>query len=67
MSQLATRLDYFNESVIREMTRISDAHGAINLAQGYPDFDPPPELLDAAERYETLVEVGERLLHLKDI
>lgn len=67
MSQLATRLDYFNEYVIREMTHVSDAHGAITPAHGYPYFEPPPELLDAAERDETLVEVGERLLHLKDI
>ena len=32
------------------MTRVAEEHGAINLAQGYPDFDPPPELLAAAER-----------------
>jgi len=50
MAHIATRLNYFTESVIREMTRISDEHGAINLAQGYPDFDPPPELLVAAEK-----------------
>lgn len=29
------------------MTRISDAYGAINLSQGFPDFDPPKEILDA--------------------
>jgi aminotransferase len=32
------------------MTRISDEYGGINLSQGFPDFDPPPELLDAAVR-----------------
>jgi aminotransferase len=38
----------FTESVIREMTRISHARGGINLAQGFPDFDPPEELKEAA-------------------
>lgn len=40
----------FPESVIREMTRIAVLHGAVNLAQGYPDFDPPPELIEAVKR-----------------
>ncbi|HWR41011.1 MAG TPA: aminotransferase class I/II-fold pyridoxal phosphate-dependent enzyme [Patescibacteria group bacterium] len=37
----------FTESVIREMSRIAAAHGAINLAQGFPDF-PAPELIKQA-------------------
>lgn len=37
----------FTESVIREMTRVANAHGAINLAQGFPDF-PAPEALKRA-------------------
>jgi aspartate/methionine/tyrosine aminotransferase len=44
------RITGFTESVIRRMTRIADACGAINLSQGFPDFDPPPELLAAAEK-----------------
>jgi L-glutamine---4-(methylsulfanyl)-2-oxobutanoate aminotransferase len=32
------------------MTRLANQHGAINLAQGFPDFDPPEELLSALER-----------------
>jgi len=32
------------------MTRIAALHGAVNLAQGYPDFEPPPELTAAAKR-----------------
>ena len=43
MPGIATRLDRFTESVIREMTRVADAHGAINLAQGFPDLDLDPE------------------------
>jgi aminotransferase len=39
----------FTESVIRDMTRIAIAHGAINLAQGFPDFACPQELKDAAK------------------
>jgi aminotransferase len=50
MPSTATRLRAFTESVIRGMTRLSNAHGAINLAQGFPDFDPPEELLVALER-----------------
>ncbi|MDQ7829170.1 MAG: aminotransferase class I/II-fold pyridoxal phosphate-dependent enzyme [Armatimonadota bacterium] len=44
----AQRVSLFTESVIREMTRVATLHGAINLAQGFPDFDPPAELLEAA-------------------
>ncbi|MEX2557210.1 MAG: aminotransferase class I/II-fold pyridoxal phosphate-dependent enzyme [Actinomycetota bacterium] len=39
----------FTESVIRDMTRLAIAHGAINLAQGFPDFACPQELKDAAK------------------
>src|SRR2546430_14391666 len=44
------RVQKFPESVIREMTRIAALHGAVNLAQGDPDFEPPPELTAAAKR-----------------
>ena len=47
MPEIAKRLSMFTESVIREMTRISNRYGAINLAQGFPDFDPPKALTDA--------------------
>ncbi|MFM1769561.1 MAG: hypothetical protein RJA22_2090 [Verrucomicrobiota bacterium] len=50
MPQPATRLAQFSESVIRGMTRLANRHGAINLAQGFPDFDPPEPLLAALER-----------------
>lgn len=50
MAHTAQRLNQFTESVIREMTRVAELYGAINLSQGYPDFDPPEELLVAAER-----------------
>ena len=38
----------FTESVIREMTRLSLIHGAINLSQGFPDFPAPQEIKQAA-------------------
>jgi aspartate/methionine/tyrosine aminotransferase len=44
----ARRTATFTESVIREMTRIASEHGALNLAQGYPDFPMPAPLKDAA-------------------
>ncbi len=50
MPQIASRLDNFTESVIREMTRVSNQYGAINLSQGFPDFDPPAELVAAAKQ-----------------
>jgi aspartate/methionine/tyrosine aminotransferase len=46
----AARVAHFTESVIREMTRLADEHGAINLAQGFPDFDAPEEIKEAARR-----------------
>ena len=45
LSKITTK---FTESVIREMTRISSARGGINLAQGFPDFDPPQIIRQAA-------------------
>ncbi|MGB8170106.1 MAG: aminotransferase class I/II-fold pyridoxal phosphate-dependent enzyme [Chthoniobacteraceae bacterium] len=50
MPKTASRLNVFTESVIRGMTRLATKHNAINLAQGFPDFDPPEELLAALER-----------------
>lgn len=44
----SAKLNTFTESVIREMTRLSDQFGAINLAQGMPDFAPNPRLIEAA-------------------
>src|SRR5437879_2599258 len=43
----ALRTHRFTESVIREMTRLCQQHGGVNLAQGFPDF-PAPEALKAA-------------------
>jgi aminotransferase len=45
---LAQRVHFFTESVIREMTRLANQHGAVNLGQGMPDFETHPELKDAA-------------------
>ena len=50
MPATATRLSAFTESVIRGMTRLCNQHGAINLSQGFPDFEPPEALLSALER-----------------
>ena len=47
MPELSRRVGTFTDSVIRRMTRISNEYGAINLSQGFPDFDPPREMLDA--------------------
>ena len=41
MKALSSRTAGFTDSVIRRMTRISNRYGAVNLSQGFPDFDPP--------------------------
>ena len=46
MQSLSERTAGFTDSVIRRMTRISNKYGAVNLSQGFPDFDPPRALLD---------------------
>lgn len=46
MPELSGRTENFTDSVIRRMTRISLQYGAVNLSQGFPDFDPPKEILD---------------------
>lgn len=45
MPELSRRTADFTDSVIRRMTRISNQYGAINLSQGFPDFEPPKEIL----------------------
>jgi L-glutamine---4-(methylsulfanyl)-2-oxobutanoate aminotransferase len=50
MPSTSHRVSTFTESVIRSMTRLANKHGAINLSQGFPDFDPPEALRLAAER-----------------
>jgi aminotransferase len=50
MPDTAKRLNFFTESVIREMTRVANQFGAINLSQGFPDADPPSEVLSAGQR-----------------
>ena len=46
MQPLSKRTNTFTDSVIRRMTRISAQYNAVNLSQGFPDFDPPKELMD---------------------
>ncbi len=46
MQQMSRRSQHFTDSVIRRMTRVSLSCGAINLAQGFPDFDPPKAMTD---------------------
>lgn len=49
MPQTSRRTAVFTESLIREMTRVALRHGAVNLSQGFPDFNPPAEILAAAK------------------
>ncbi len=48
MKELSKITETFSESVIREMTRICDAAGGYNLSQGFPDFESPKEIKEAA-------------------
>ncbi len=49
MPRTSQRTSVFTESLIREMSRVAARHGAINLAQGFPDWDPPAALIQAAK------------------
>ena len=49
MPRTSQRTSVFTESLIREMSRVAARHGAINLAQGFPDWDPPEALIQAAK------------------
>ncbi len=50
MPETSNRTSKFAESVIRGMTRLANECGAINLSQGFPDFDPPEAVIKAALR-----------------
>lgn len=50
MKELSKRTKTFTDSVIRRMTRIANQYDAINLLQGFPDFDPPKEILNRLEQ-----------------
>ena len=49
MPRTSRRTSVFTESLIREMSRVAARYGAINLSQGFPDWDPPAELVQAAK------------------
>ncbi|MEP6925748.1 MAG: aminotransferase class I/II-fold pyridoxal phosphate-dependent enzyme [Pyrinomonadaceae bacterium] len=48
-SHVSQKANLFNESVIREMTRVANKHGAVNLSQGFPDFAAPEDIKRAAQ------------------
>lgn len=50
MKELSKRTKTFTDSVIRRMTRIANEYDAINLSQGFPDFDSPKEILNRLEQ-----------------
>ena len=52
MQPLSDRTAGFTDSVIRRMTRISNQYGAVNLYQGFPDFDKPKAILDNLDEVE---------------
>lgn len=54
MKEMNRKNQHFTDSVIRRMTRIALDVGAINLAQGFPDFDPPKEITDRLAEISTI-------------
>ena len=54
MQEMSRKCRHFTDSVIRRMTRIAIANNAINLAQGFPDFDPPKALTDRLQEISSL-------------
>lgn len=55
MKPLSDKSACFTDSVIRRMTRVSNKYGAVNLSQGFPDFDPPKEI---TKRLEAVAATG---------
>ena len=58
MKKLSDRTKGFTDSVIRRMTRVSLQYGAVNLSQGFPDFEPPKEILERLAQVTTISELG---------
>ena len=55
MQPLSHRTNTFTDSLIRRMTRVSLQYNAVNLSQGFPDFNPPKEITD---RLREISDVG---------
>jgi methionine transaminase len=51
LQALRSKLPSSGVSIFAVMTRLANEHGAINLSQGFPEFNPPPEVVDAVARY----------------
>lgn len=49
--ETSLRTHQFTESVIREMTRLANTYQAVNLSQGFPDYDPPEAMIQAAIQF----------------
>ena len=47
--RMAQRVTGFGTSIFSEMSRLAREHQAVNLSQGFPDFDPPDWVADAAK------------------
>jgi aspartate/methionine/tyrosine aminotransferase len=45
---ISRKLQPFGTTIFSEMTQLATLHGAINLSQGFPDFEGPPEIIEAA-------------------
>lgn len=58
MKPLSDRTAHFTDSVIRRMTRVANRYGAVNLSQGFPDFDPPNEITDRVKKVHDFLTVG---------
>ena len=64
MKELSNRSADFTDSVIRRMTRVANKYGAVNLSQGFPDFDPPEEITD---RLAEVAKEGHISMHLPGV
>ena len=60
MPRTSPRTAGFTESLIREMSRVAVRHGAINLSQGFPDWDPPAALVQAGQDAMDAEELGQQ-------
>ena len=58
MRELSNRSANFTDSVIRRMTRVANKYGAVNLSQGFPDFDPPKAITDRRRTSSVCIDMG---------
>ena len=67
MKELSNRSANFTDSVIRRMTRVANKYGAVNLSQGFPDFEPPKAAGFIAEGLKKAGDIEVRCFNIDNV